>query len=105
MSVRTMCYREKNKGGLEMVVRAGLLENVAFEKSLQGDERGSLVDTWEQGVPERESIASAKALRSECDRCVQGALWLGQIERERGKRREVMEVRDSAGPRGPLCGL
>lgn len=35
------------------MVREGLLEKVAFEKSLNGDERGSLVDMWEQSVPER----------------------------------------------------
>lgn len=44
-----------------MVVREGLLEKVAFEKSLKGDERGS-----------------TEALRSECDQC-------GQIERERSR--------------------
>lgn len=50
-----------------MVVREGLLEKVAFEKSLTGDERGS-----------------TEALRSECDQCVQGTLG-----RLRGRGAEV----------------
>lgn len=77
MSGRTTCYREKIKGVWRQSGQGRPLGGDDIcEESYRRDERGSLVAMWGR-VSQTEGLANAKALRSECNWCVQGTLWLG----------------------------